>query len=191
MYFIGDGWLQAFTAGAFVLSGSINDDNRARQTGSQILNSLISASIPIQVLKRATGREDPNRASRYRGNWRPFNKNYINDVSAYDAVPSGHMMAATSTLTVIDSNYPEYQTIVRPVGLTLLSLLGFQMVNNGVHWISDYPLGIAIGYVFGRVASAQGKTSSEGHKISDWSILPIYSNDHEHQIFGTAFSMSY
>ncbi|MDD4973787.1 MAG: hypothetical protein PHY93_05520, partial [Bacteriovorax sp.] len=109
IHFIGDGWMQVFTAASFALNGSINNDNRAMQTGSQIMNSLVSASIPTQIIKRATGREDPNRVTTYRGKWKPFNKNYNNDVSAYDAVPSGHIMAATSTLTVIDANYPEYR----------------------------------------------------------------------------------
>ena len=184
MYFIGDGWLQAFTAASFAITGSIQEDNRAMQTGSQIMNSLISASIPTQILKRATGREDPNRTSKYRGAWRPFNKNYSKDVSAYDAVPSGHIMAATSTLTVIDSNYPEYQSFVRPLGFTLLTLVGFQMVNIGVHWISDYPIGIALGYVFGKVASSHGRKTNGEVSSSNWEVLPVYSTENNHQTFG-------
>ena len=30
------------------------------------------------------------------------------------------------------------------------------MINNGVHWISDYPLGLAIGYTCGKIVSARG-----------------------------------
>ncbi|MGZ3789290.1 MAG: phosphatase PAP2 family protein [Bacteriovorax sp.] len=184
MHFIGDGWLQAFIAGGFAINGSMTNDNRTLQTSSQIMNSLVSASIPTQILKRATGREDPNRTSKYRGRWRPFSSQYSKDVSAYDAVPSGHIMAATSTLTVIDTNYPEYHSVIRPVGYTLLTLLGFQMVNIGVHWASDYPLGIALGYVFGKVATTHGKKipekSPEISSLSDWQFLPLYlSKDNE------------
>ena len=185
MYFIGDGWLQTFTAASFVINGSINDDNRALQTGSQIMNSLVTASIPTQIIKRATGREDPNRTSTYRGAWRPFNKNYSKDVSAYDAVPSGHIMAVSSTLTVIDSNYPEYRSVIRPLGFTLLTLVGFQMVNIGVHWVSDYPLGLALGYVVGKVASSHGKNINGQSLTSSWQLLPVYSTDEsKHSLFG-------
>jgi len=185
MYFIGDGWLQTFTAATFAIHGAISDDNRALQTASQIMKSLIAGSIPTQIIKRATGREDPNRTSAYRGAWRPFNKNYSKDVSAYDAVPSGHIMAVTSTLTVIDSNYPEYRSIIRPLGFTLLTLVGFQMVNIGVHWVSDYPLGMAIGYVFGKTASSHGRNIDSQPLTSSWEILPVYSTDEKRRsIFG-------
>lgn len=184
IYFIGDGWLQAFTAASFAINGSFNNDNRALQTSSQIMNSLVSASIPTQILKRATGREDPNRTTRYRGQWRPFNKNYSKDVSAYDAVPSGHLMAATSTLTVIDANYPEYRSVLRPVGITLLTLLSFQMVNIGVHWASDYPLGLAMGYVFGKVASTHGKKTSGEVSSSSWEFLPLYTAAGDQRAYG-------
>ncbi|MEA9356264.1 phosphatase PAP2 family protein [Bacteriovorax sp. PP10] len=188
MYFIGDGWLQTSIAASFAITGAVTSDNRALQTGSQIMNSLITASIPTQVLKRATGREDPNRATKYRGRWRPFSPNYSKDVSAYDAVPSGHLMAATSTLTVIDSNYPEYRSVIRPVGFTLLTLLSFQMVNIGVHWVSDYPLGLAFGYVFGKVASTHGKTNQEKEpditSLSDWRFLPLYTSDENGRAMG-------
>jgi hypothetical protein len=184
MYFIGDGWLQASIAAGFALNGKLSNSNKEMQTGSQIMNSLVTASVPTQILKRATGREDPNRTTTYRGRWRPFSSNYSKDVSAYDAVPSGHIMAATSTLTVIDTNYPEYRSIIRPVGYTAITLLGFQMVNIGVHWAFDYPLGIAMGYVFAKVATTHGKVASEKAPsittFSDWEILPLYiSNKNE------------
>lgn len=31
------------------------------------------------------------------------------------------------------------------------------MVNNGIHWASDYPLGIALGYFFGKSALKMAK----------------------------------
>ena len=61
------------------------------------------------------------------------------------------------TLTVISENYPEYK-FIKPLGITLCSLLGYQMMNNGVHWVSDYPLGIAIGYSLGKLAVNRGRT---------------------------------
>ena len=60
------------------------------------------------------------------------------------------------TLTVIASNYEEY-TWIRPVGYGLMTLLSFQMINNGVHWISDYPLALGIGYLFGKIIVENGR----------------------------------
>ncbi len=182
MYFIGDGWTQGLTAASFAIYGSMNNDNRGMQTGSQIMNSLLSGSIPTQVIKRATGREDPYRTTEYRGKWKFFSHRYDEDVSAHDAVPSGHLMAVTSTLTINDSNYPEYRNIIRPLGITLMTLVSFQMINLGVHWISDYPLGMGIGYVTALSAIERGRKSTAKASLrkpeisnpKDWKFIPIY-----------------
>jgi hypothetical protein len=39
---------------------------------------------------------------------------------------------------------------------SLLGLCGLAMVHNGVHWMGDYPVAIAIGYACGRIALARG-----------------------------------
>ena len=74
-------------------------------------------------------------------------------------MPSGHMATGMMTITVISANYPDNKYI-RPVGYALLAGLGFQMVNNGVHWASDYPLGLAVGYGIGKAIAAGGKTAA-------------------------------
>ena len=62
-----------------------------------------------------------------------------------------------ATVTVIAENYPEYH-FIRPVGYGLMGVLGYAMLNNGVHWASDYPLGIALGYGFAKIAVRNGRT---------------------------------
>jgi hypothetical protein len=86
------------------------------------------------------------------------------------------------TITVLADNYPEY-SLIRPIGYTLMGLLGFQMMNNGVHWASDYPLALAIGYGLGKVAVSHGrKVVSAGDVpekaakrsfFSDVAVLPM------------------
>jgi hypothetical protein len=177
IHFIGDGWLQFGVAATFVGIGHGVNDNRMMRTGSQVMTSLLSASIPAQIIKRATGREDPNRSTAYRGKWRPFAKDYDKDVSKYDAVPSGHLLATTSTLTVIYENYPEYSDTIIPVGLGLMTLLSFQLTNIGVHWASDFPLAIGIGHVFGKAAASHGKTkivNPLGGPTPEFSLLPTF-----------------
>jgi hypothetical protein len=67
------------------------------------------------------------------------------------------MATAMVTVTVLAEDFPEYR-LIRPIGYGLMGLLGFQMMNNDVHWASDYPLAIAIGYGLGKAAVARGRT---------------------------------
>lgn len=80
-------------------------------------------------------------------------------MNKYDAFPSGHLSTAMVAVTVISSNYPEY-TFMKPLGYTLMSALTFQMVNNGGHWYSDYPLAIAMGWMFGKIAVDRGRVKA-------------------------------
>jgi hypothetical protein len=52
----------------------------------------------------------------------------------------------------------------------------FQMVNNGVHWVSDYPLGIAMGYVIGKIAAHLGENQSgnKDEKETAWKMIPTF-----------------
>jgi len=61
-------------------------------------------------------------------------------------MPSGHMATMMGTVTVLTLNYPEKKWI-KPVGYGIMGLIGFAMMNNDVHWASDYPLAIGVGYV--------------------------------------------
>ncbi len=158
-YFIGDGWTHATIALSFYAGGYLTGNIRAIQTGMQIVEGIVSAGIVVQTLKHITGRESPVYATSDGGIWRffPDQIDYHKHVSSYDAYPSGHMATAMVTMTVIAENYPEYFWI-KPVGYTLMGLLGFQMMNNGVHWASDYPLAFALGYGFGHIAVREGRT---------------------------------
>jgi hypothetical protein len=58
---------------------------------------------------------------------------------------------------VLALNYPEHRYIW-PVGSAAMGVLSFAMVNNGVHWASDYPLALAIGGVIGRTVVQRGRS---------------------------------
>jgi hypothetical protein len=62
-------------------------------------------------------------------------------------------------ITVISDNYPDKMWI-KPVGYSLVGVLMYAMLNNGVHWASDYPLGISVGYTFAKVIDARSRTIS-------------------------------
>ena len=142
-----------FAAGFFIL-GEIKKDNRALQTASQLTEAFIALGIGTQVMKYATGRENPSDATSRGGKWRPFPRysDFQNNKTKYDAFPSGHLATFVSAVTIIAQNYPEKKWIA-PVGYSIAGLISLAMVNNGVHWSSDFPLGFALGYGFGRFIS--------------------------------------
>ena len=158
-YFLGDGWTHLTIASSFLAYGIIKKDNRASQTATQLGEAILSTGLVVQALKRTTGRQSPFRSTQDRGRWffLPSYSTYQGNVSNFDAFPTGHLATAMATVTVIAENYPEYHYI-RPVGYGLMGLLGYAMLNNGVHWASDYPLGIAIGYGFAKIAVRNGRT---------------------------------
>jgi len=182
-YYMGEGWASMLIAGGFYTYGLAANDYRALQTTSQIAESIFALGITTQFLKRITGRQSPFRAMEGPnpvpgGDWHPFPNpaKYQKSVSNFDAFPSGHLATAMATLTVLSSNYPDNKYIKR-VGYSLMGILAISMINNGVHWVSDYPLALAIGYTCGKIVSARGhqvipQLSSE--KGSNAAFLPVY-----------------
>jgi membrane-associated phospholipid phosphatase len=175
LYFIGDGWLDVGLSAGFFSYGLAGDDNRALQTSTEILESILASGTIVQIVKHVTGRQDPYTSTQSGGKWQffPDQVQYAEHVPEYDAFPSGHLAAAVAVYTVISENYSEYRFIT-PLGYTLLTLVSFQMLNNGVHWASDYPLAIALGYGFGRIAVAKGRQARQKGESSkaDFHIFP-------------------
>lgn len=162
LYFLGDGWINIGLFGYFKTAGWLKDDWRASQTGNQLAEGLIMTGLVTEVMKNITGRETPSASSAPRGVWRMFPglKQYMAHRTRYDAFPSGHLATGVMTVTVIAGNYPDNK-YVKPVGYALLGGLCFQMMNNGVHWASDYPLGIAVGYGLGKAIASGGRTAAK------------------------------
>jgi len=154
---VGEGTGQLTLAAAYAAYGLVFSDNRALRTGSQIVQALLAGGLVVQAIKHVTGRESPYVSSSPTGLWRFFPNQfyYAKRVPHYDAFPTGHLCTSTSTVIVIVENYPEMKWM-RPVGYVILGLIGVSMVDIGIHWYSDYPLGVAIGYTFGMIAAHPG-----------------------------------
>lgn len=184
IYFLGEGWPSLLIAGGFYSYGLAANNYRALQTTSQLAESFLVLGITTQLLKRLTGRESPwiamgeDGSHEKGGNWHlfPAPKIYQKHVPKYDAFPSGHLATAMATITILSGNYPDNKYI-KPVGYSLMGLLGYSMLNNGVHWVSDYPLAIAIGYTCGKIALSHGRQviskKLKDHGISS-SLTPVY-----------------
>jgi membrane-associated phospholipid phosphatase len=182
IYYLGEGWSSMLIAGGLYSYGLMANDYRALQTTSQIAEAIFAMGLTTQFLKRTTGRQSPFRAMDGNGvpggDWHPLPNpgKYQKNVSNYDAFPSGHLATAMATLTILAGNYPDNKYI-KPVGYSLMGLLGYAMINNGVHWISDYPLALAIGYTCGKIALSRGHQVIP--KVSNYhgstsSLVPVY-----------------
>lgn len=187
MYFIGDGFIHIPMPIILLSYGHIKNDYRAFDTGFQLVEGLALVAASTQILKHATGRESPFTTNVRGGVWRffPNQIDYHHQVAHYDAFPSGHLATTMATTTVLANNYPEYR-FIKPVGYSLMVLLGFEMVNNGVHWAGDYPLALGIGWLSAEVARQHGQIRKENatatnpgrHRIfGDTIILPIFNRD--------------
>lgn len=176
MYFLGDGWMHAGIAGGFVATGSFQKNNYTYNTGMMIFHGMIVSTIFNQTLKRSFGRESPEVSTSERGSWNlfPSFNEYNSRTASYDAMPSGHVMTATLTFTILSERYPDHTHVIYPVAGVWVTALAFEMVNNGVHWASDYPLGIAMGYVIGKMSVQMGKNVSENNKTetTGWMVIP-------------------
>jgi hypothetical protein len=151
---IGDGTTQFALAGSFGAYGLVFKDQKALRTGSQIVQAVLASGAVIQVLKHVSGRESPFVRTTPFGVWKilPNQIDYHRRVPQFDAFPSGHICTSIATVIVIAENYPDVKWI-RPVGYTFTAIVGLGMLSNGIHWVSDYPLGLFIGYYFGMLAA--------------------------------------
>ena len=154
MVFTGDGRFQFGIVGAFAAYGFAFQDTRALRTASETTEAILACGGIVQLLKHITGRESPYVSTRRTGAWRLFPNQiqYSKHVPHYDAFPSGHLATATTTLIVIADNYPEI-TWLRPAGYVALAAISSSLVGYGIHWWSDFPLALALGYSFGEIAA--------------------------------------
>ena len=178
---MGDGKYHFLLAGLFSAYGIIFKDERALKTAFNISEAVLASGICIQVLKRISGRETPIMATRSEGKWRIFPnlKEYQKNQPKFFSFPSGHIATASATLTVIANNYPEIKWI-KPVGYSLLGLIGVGLVGKGMHWYSDLPFGMFLGYSFGNIVSPVKSSDNDYDEINNmdrFCILPNFSKN--------------
>lgn len=152
--YLGDGKIQFGIAAAYALYGFAFNNDRALRTASQTVEVILACGGVVQLLKHVTGRESPFVATTPTGAWRffPNQIEYAKHVPHYDAFPSGHIATSLATLQVIIENYPDEKWIPY-VGYPIIAGIATGLVATSIHWWSDIPLGVALGYSFGKLVS--------------------------------------
>ena len=164
-YLIGNGTTVILMSAGFLTYGLLEKDYRAQATASGLIESLALSGVYVQTIKRITGRESPFIAIKNGnngGDWNPFPSfsAYAKNTPSYDAVPSGHLTTIMSALTVVITNYPEYKWI-KPVGYSLVGAMCLQMMQSEVHWVSDYPIAVLVGYFVGKTIAKNRFTETK------------------------------
>jgi membrane-associated phospholipid phosphatase len=162
LYQLGEGGTSILVAGGLFIYGKISKDFRALQTASDLTETFITMGIATQVMKRISGRQSPFMSTNPGGDWHPFPSfhDFQVNTSNFDAFPSGHLATMMATVTVLRENYPEKKWIPI-VGYGLMGLTSWAMINTDVHWISDYPLALALGYISGKITCMRHKKQAE------------------------------
>jgi len=163
---VGDGKFQFGLAIGFGLYGAIFSDKLALRTASQVTEVILACGTVVQILKHVTGRESPFTATTRTGNWTLFPNQieYHKRVPHFDAFPSGHIATAMATMIVISENYPK-QKWIKYIGYPAVALVGVGLTTTSIHWVSDFPLGLALGYSFGMLVAHRYDSAGE-QKVS-------------------------
>jgi PAP2 superfamily len=157
LFIHGETWssgLFQVSASAIFLAWGITGNKRALRTAFEIGETVLSSGIVVQVMKRATGRESPKGSLQRGGRWTgyPGEKVYQNSLRDYDAMPSGHLSSAFVIFQTIALNYPD-QPWISWVGYPLMGFFAVSCVGNNIHWFSDFPIAIALGYSFAKISA--------------------------------------
>lgn len=191
VYYIGNGGTTLLLSGMFYVIGkSGTDDYRALTTANELIEVLLSVGITTQTIKRISGRQSPSVATKDGGEWNPFPSftAFQDKTPNYDAMPSGHLATYMATVTVIALNYPELKWI-QPIGYTIGGILAFNMASNKVHWVSDYPIAILIGYVMGKNIANRHIIKKEqpadlGYKKTKWQTHYLFNRFNNTNMIG-------
>lgn len=157
-YQAGQGFPSLVIGAGLYTYGKIHNDYRALSTSSQLAEAFILMGVGSQMMKRISGRESPSNATVKGGRWQPFPSfsAFQNNTPEYDAFPSGHLATLMSTITIFAENYPEKKWI-KPVGYSITGLVAYSMINNKVHWASDYPFALGMGYLCARQVAKRNR----------------------------------
>lgn len=151
---IGDGKTSLALAAGLSAYGLLAGEKKYVNTSIKVVESMIAGGLCVQLLKRITGRESPAVATEKGGMWRffPSWKLYQKNQRKYYSFPSGHITTITSTMTVLCNSFPDSK-YMRPLSYGLITLTGLGLIQKDMHWYSDFPLALFIGYNIGNIVA--------------------------------------
>jgi membrane-associated phospholipid phosphatase len=127
-------------AGGMLAAGLIAGKPGLRDTGRDAVEAAVFAGLITTVLKPVFGRERPEQSD---------GKTIFHGFTGtYESFPSGHATIAWAVASVVAMRTDGW--IVPTVAYTLATMVAFDRVNDGKHFIADVFTGAAIGVAVGR-----------------------------------------
>ena len=122
--------------------GFFTNNYEIKSTGQILFESLAAAGITVTALKVIIGRSRPY-LEQGNHNFSPFNTD--ND---YNSLPSGHVIVAFTTSTVLAEKIDNVYASIALYGLATLT--AYQRIYSDNHWFSDTFLGAVLGVAIGK-----------------------------------------
>ncbi len=145
-------FLVAFDA-ALYLAGAVFDSSAFRTTALVGMESFLTTSAIVLVLKSVVGRARPS-ARETEASFHPLAMR-----DRYESFPSGDAAGAFALGTVIAERSDSIVVDIFAYGLAGLAALN--RVHDNKHWVSDVFVGSAIGFFVGKKISALNRSRGE------------------------------
>jgi len=154
-------------AGALYLTQFLFDDHKAASTGKVLFESLVISSIAAISIKYIFGRSRPyTEDGSTKFNW-------FETDNKYNSLPSGHVITAFTTSTVLARSIGNTYVSIALYGMA--GLTAYQRIASDNHWFSDAFLGAAIGILVGEYFSKINESKSE--KSNSYNLIPFFSRN--------------
>jgi PAP2 superfamily len=150
-------------AGGMLAGGLITKNPDLRDTGRDAIEAAFFASLLTTILKPVFGRERPEQSDG-RTVFHGF-------TSQYQSFPSGHATIAWAVASVVAMRTEGW--IVPTVAYTLATIVAFDRVNDGKHFIADVFAGAAIGVAVGRFVVGRHREAGEKDPGVSVALVPI------------------
>jgi hypothetical protein len=150
-------------AGAMLAGGLVANAPGLRDTGRDALEAAVFASLLTSIFKPVFGRERPEQSDG-RTIFHGF-------TTQYESFPSGHATVAWAVASVVAMRTDGW--IVPTVAYTLATIVAFDRVNDGKHFIADVFAGAAIGVSVGRFVVGRHRPAEESKPAVTVALVPI------------------
>ena len=151
------------TGVAFLIVGYVFRSWDLRETGREALEAgFLSNLLSTWILKRAIGRERPNRSN---------GETVFQPGSSNDSFPSGHATEAFSVASVIAMRSKGW--VLPTIAYTAATLVAFDRVNDRVHFPSDVAAGAILGTAVGRFLVARHRRAQGEKPAPTVALVPI------------------
>jgi len=161
----GKGIIPAGLSVALYGIGFFTNNYELKSTGQILFESLAAAGITVTAIKVIFGRSRPYLEEG------PRQFNFFKTNNDFNSLPSGHVIVAFTTSTVLAEKIDNIYASIALYGLA--SLTAYQRIYSDNHWFSDTFLGAVMGVAIGKYFVHLDKKRRRNNRNGiTYSILP-------------------